>query len=59
MLAGGLGGLIAGIALIGIGEHDGLAGGILNGIREASDLGAIIDIGGCHVQVEQMAKRIA
>ena len=49
----------ASIALIDIGEGDGLAGSILNGFGKAAHFGAIIDVGGRHVQGEQMAKRIS
>jgi hypothetical protein len=54
----GLGRLVTGIAVIDIGERDGLAGGVLDGLGQTADLGSIIDVGRRHMQGEQMAERI-
>ncbi len=54
----GFGHLLAGIALVDISERDILASGLLDGLSKATDLGAVIDIGGRDMQGRQMAQCI-
>jgi hypothetical protein len=58
VFASGLGRLLAGVALVDVGEIDGVTGGSLHGLRPTSDLGAVVGIGGGDVQGQEMAKRI-
>ena len=53
----GLGRSDAGMALVDVGQGDGLAGSVQDCLREAPNVGAVIDIGWDHMQGEQMAER--
>ena len=57
-VAGGLGRLLAGVALIDIGEIDGVAGGGLHGLGQPPDLGAVVGVGGRDVQRQEVAQRV-
>jgi hypothetical protein len=58
LLLGGFSGLLAGIALIDVGERNALASRLLDGLGEAADFGAVVNIARCDVQGQEMAERI-
>jgi hypothetical protein len=58
VLGGSLGGLRTGIALVHEGDLDRLAGGLLEGLGQATDLGAVVGGGWGDVQRQQMAQRV-
>jgi hypothetical protein len=58
LLLCGFDGLLPGVALIGIGEGYALTCHLLDGLGEAADLSAVIDIGGDDMERQQMAERI-
>ncbi len=55
---GGLGWLLAGIALVDIGEIDTVTGGGLRGLRQATDLGEVVRVGRRDMQRPEVAQDV-
>jgi hypothetical protein len=58
VLGGRARGGFPGVALVDVGKFDMISGYLLNRFGELLDLGAVLLVGGCDVQGEQVAQRV-